>query len=93
MHVGALTLWLSLGGNRSLKEKRRILSSLKDRLRRQFNVAVAEVDEQDSLESAVLGIVAVSADKRHVNSQLSSVSDWVERTRLAELDDMQLELW
>jgi uncharacterized protein len=60
MIVSLLRFRLDLEGMRSLKDKRRIVSSLKDRLQRKFRLSVAEVDLQDSLSRAEIGAAIVS---------------------------------
>ena len=59
MVVGVCTLDLHLPGVDSLKGKRQILLSLKERIQRKFNVSIAEVDGQDLWQRAVLGVVSV----------------------------------
>ena len=73
MFVGLLTLELHIAEARSLKDKRQILRSLKDRLRRKFNVAVAELDFQDVWQSATVGVVTLSAASQHVEESLQHV--------------------
>ena len=65
MHVGACMLTLHVPASHSLKDKRQVVRSLIERLRRQFNVAAAEVEEQDSWQTAVLGLVVVSNEAGH----------------------------
>lgn len=60
--VGVLTLEMRLANSHSLKEKRHVVQSLKERLRHRFNVAVAETDYQDLWQRAVLAAVTVSSD-------------------------------
>jgi len=91
MTVGVLKIELSLPGNDSLKAKRMVLKSLKDRIRRQFNVSIAEVGEQDKWQKAVLGVASVGADKRYVNGVLSKVIDLIEDARSVDLIDYQME--
>ena len=91
MTVGVLKIELSLPGNDSLKAKRMVLRSLKDRIRKQFNVSIAEVGEQDKWQKAVLGVASVGADKRYVNGVLSKVIDLIEDTRSVDLIDYQME--
>ncbi len=67
MVIGALTVSLHVPHSRSLKEKRQVVRSVTARLRQTFNVAVAEVDDQDTWQVATLGIVCVSADSRHAD--------------------------
>ncbi len=91
MTVGVLKIELSLPGNDSLKAKRMVLRSLKDRIRKQFNVSIAEVDEQDKWQRAVLGLASVGADKRYINGVLSRVMDLIEGARSVELIDYHME--
>jgi hypothetical protein len=63
MVVGVLQVELTIPSADSLKAKRMVLRSLKDRIRRNFNVSVVEVDENDHWQSAVLAVVVVSNDK------------------------------
>ena len=81
MFVATCTIQLSLYGVDSLKEKRSILKSILSRLPRQFNVAVAEVDHQDSWQSAVIGVVTLGNDAGHVHSVLERAVAWIERQR------------
>ena len=73
MIVGTLELSLRLDGCYSLKDKRRILRSLMTRSRTSFQVAIAEVDDQDLWNSAVLGVACVSNAPRHAESVLQQV--------------------
>ena len=78
MIVGLLTLELYIPQARSLKDKRMVLRSVKDRLKK-FNVAVAEVGHQDLWQRAALGIVTISDSTEAVDRALASVADEVER--------------
>ena len=62
----------------SLKGKRQILRSLKDKLRGRFEVAVAEVDHQDVWQRATLAVACVSHDARHANAVVSKAMDFIE---------------
>jgi len=73
MPVGLLTLELQLPEARSLKDKRQVLRSLKDRLRGRFNVAVAELDFQDVWNQSVVGVVTLSNAEQHVEESLQLV--------------------
>jgi len=73
MAVGLLTLELHLAEAQSLKDKRQVLRSLKDRLRAHFNVAVAELDFEDSWQRSVVGVVTLSNEERHVEDSLQKV--------------------
>ncbi len=73
--IGVLTLELRLEDSHSLKEKRHVVKSLKDRLRSKFNVAVAEIDHQDLWQRAAIAVVTVSSDHSHAERVLQSVED------------------
>jgi uncharacterized protein len=73
MPVGLLTLELHMPEAHSLKDKRQVLRSLKDRLRGNFNVAVAELDFQDTWQRSVVGVVTLSSTEQHVEESLQKV--------------------
>jgi len=93
LRVGTLEVKLSLPGVNSLKEKRQILRSLKDRIRGKFNVAVAEVDYQDVWRTACLGVVTVANDRRFLESALSKVTDFIRNHRNVTIVDYDLEVF
>ena len=62
-----------MDGAHSLKDKRHVVKSLKDRLRHKFNVAVAEIDYQDLWQRALVAAVTVSADRAHSELVLQTV--------------------
>lgn len=71
--IGVLTLELHIEDAHSLKEKRHIVKSLKDRLRNRFNVAVAEIGYQDLWQRALVSAVTVSGEHAHADSVLQLV--------------------
>ena len=73
--VGVLTMEIRIEHAHSLKEKRHVVKSLKDRLRNKFNVAVAEIVDQDLHNSAVLAAVTVSSSREFAAKVLHSVED------------------
>jgi hypothetical protein len=77
--VGCLYLELFLSEAQSLKDRRRVLKSLKDRLHQKFAVAAAEVGETDLWQKAELAIVSVSNEQRHVDETLANLADWAGR--------------
>jgi len=92
MFVGVCTLTLHLPGNDSLKGKRRVIKSVMARMRREFNVSVAEVDSQDSWQQAVLGMACVSPDQSYAHGLLERAVQWVEESRLdVQLVDYEIE--
>jgi uncharacterized protein len=81
MIIASCTITLQLEAVFSLKEKRRILKSILNRLPQKFNVAVAEVDHQDVWGTAVIGLVTVGNDTAHLHSQLQNAVSWLEQQR------------
>jgi uncharacterized protein len=79
MPVGLLTLELHIPDAQSLKDKRQVLRSLKDQLRRDFNVAVAELEHHDTWQRSVVGIVTISNEEKHLREVLEKVLDEADR--------------
>ncbi|OPZ23576.1 MAG: hypothetical protein BWZ02_03167 [Lentisphaerae bacterium ADurb.BinA184] len=91
MIVGILTLELDIPQAYSLKDKRMVLNRVRDRLRQKFNVAVAEVGENDVWNAATVGVVTVSNEQRHANRMLSTVVAYVETLRDCTVADVAME--
>jgi uncharacterized protein YlxP (DUF503 family) len=89
--VGVLTLELRLENSHSLKDKRHVVQSLKDRLRHKFNIAVAEIDYQDAWQRAAVAAVTVSSDHSHAEKVLRSVEDEAAAMLGAELAEATVE--
>ncbi|MEA2101980.1 MAG: DUF503 domain-containing protein [Thermodesulfobacteriota bacterium] len=91
MVIGALKIRVKIAASGSLKEKRRALRSVKDRLGH-MNVSVAEVDDQDKWQASTLGLAAVSNEAAHVNGVMDKVFDRVEGSADLEIIDSHLEI-
>jgi uncharacterized protein YlxP (DUF503 family) len=89
--IGVLTLELRLGDSHSLKDKRHVVLSLKERLRHKFNVAVAEIDYQDLWQRAAVAAVTVSPDHAHAARVLQSVEDEASSLLGADLVEATVE--
>jgi hypothetical protein len=92
MHVGVLTVTLTVDGAASLKDKRRVLKSLLDTTRREFNVAIAEVEDQDLWQRATLGIACVSNDRGLANRILDKVLDRLEKYRQVTVIGVEMDI-
>lgn len=92
MVIGILRFTLYMPENGSLKGKRRVLRSVKDRLRSQFNVSVAEVEFQDLWQKAGLAVVIVSPDRNYADGALQKILNKVDSWNLAELMDVEMEI-
>jgi uncharacterized protein YlxP (DUF503 family) len=73
MPVGCLTLEFAIEHAQSLKDRRQVVRSLKDKLRHSFNVSVAEMDEAMLWNRATLGIAAISSSQQYLEGQLREV--------------------
>ena len=94
MIVGTLTVDLSIRQARSLKDKRRVVQSLKERIRARFAVAIAEVDHLDNPQRAQLGIAVVGTDRRVLESVLGRVERYAARDSEALLTQCETDfLW
>lgn len=77
MIVGTLTIPIHLHGLGSLKDKRRIVKSLIERLRSRFNASVSEVAAQDNKRIALIGIAVVSNESRFVEEQIDQITAFI----------------
>jgi uncharacterized protein YlxP (DUF503 family) len=91
MVVGVLKIVLSIPQANSLKDKRRVIKGVKDRLRNGFNVSVAEIGDQDIWRSARLGVAVISGDSSYANGVLSRIQDFVGNLKNAVLTHCELE--
>jgi uncharacterized protein len=87
MVVGVVVWELHVPGCQSLKDKRQVVKSLKDRLHAKFNVSAAETAHQDLLQRAELAVCVVSGDHKHAQSVLSSCDHLVEEEGRARIVD------
>ena len=93
MVVGICTLTLDIPHSRSLKDKRRVVKSITSRVRRQFNVSIAEVDAHDVWQSAVIGIACVSNDASYAHGLLEKVVLMISNSRFdAQVADYEIEI-
>ena len=92
MIVGVCTVEMFISNSQSLKDKRQVLHSVKDRLRDKFNLSVAEVDEQDLWQKAVLGIACVANESGHVNRVMEQALNLVKSIPSVEIVRTHLEL-
>jgi len=77
MTIGVLNIMLEIPSAFSLKEKRKVLNSLKAKLKSKFNISVAEIGAKDIWNRAEIGIALISDDTSFCNEQLGKVIDFV----------------
>jgi hypothetical protein len=92
MTVGSCKIELRIPDSDSLKAKRRVVKSIKDRVQARFNVGIAEVDRLDDWGRATLGVVSVSNDARLVDESLTKVVNWIEAHGEALVVDYEIDL-
>ena len=93
MHIGVCRIMLHLPDSDSLKDKRQVARSLSSRIRNKFNVAVAEVEDQDLRQRLTLAVCCVSTDSSHANEMISKVVEFIEESRRdLELLDFETEI-
>ncbi|MGD8239049.1 MAG: DUF503 domain-containing protein, partial [Armatimonadota bacterium] len=91
MVVGTLRVELFIADGVTLKDKRRVLRSLLDRIRHRFNVAAAEVDRQDARHAAVIGAACVANSSAHSSRIVDSVIRFIESEPRVSIVDCQTE--
>ncbi len=93
MNIGAARITLRVSHSRSLKDKRRVVNSLRQRTRSKFNVGIAEVELNDALQTLTLGIVCVSNSAVHAAQMVDRVVEFIEYERPdAEVVDCETEI-
>ena len=94
MPIAFLTLEIRIEGAHSLKDKRQVLRSMKDRLRSKFNIAVAELETTDLWQRATVGAVSVSGSRDYLDGLMQNVEREAQRianSTGAEISDSYLE--
>ena len=91
MVVGVLRLELRLPETHSLKGKRSILRSIKARVQQKFNVSIAECEDHDLWQRALLGVSQVGTDEAHVDRCLREVVGFIDDLQLVELGEERVE--
>ncbi len=92
MIIGLLEAEISIPESRSLKDKRQVIRSIKDRILNSMNVSVAETGRQDARQFAELAFVTVSAQKQVVDKRLSAVQQQLQSNPRMVLLDMRMEI-
>ena len=93
MVIGLLSATLSIPEAGSLKEKRSVIRSLKDRVRNHMNISVAEVGSQDKWRTADMAFVTVATDRKTVDKRLSAVDSLLRRNPRHIVTDIHTELF
>jgi len=92
MVIGVCQVDLLIRENHSLKEKRRIVKQIVERVKHRFNVSIAEVGNNDLWQSAQIGFCMVSNDRRFINAALDKIIDFIENINSAEVIKSDIEI-
>jgi uncharacterized protein len=92
MIVGVCRLTLIAPESHSLKEKRMVLRSIKDRTRLKFNVAIAEVGSQDNWQEAILGFAVVANEKNFVQQMVAKIVNFIDGLAIAKIVDEEKDI-
>lgn len=92
MVIGVCRVDLLLRDNHSLKEKRRIVKQIVERVKHRFNVSIAEVGNNDLWQSAQIGFCMVSNEGRFTNAALDKIVDFIEAVHTAEVIKSEIEI-
>lgn len=92
MVVGVLRIKLGIPQATTLKEKRSVVKRVISRVKANFDVAISEVDHNDFIQTATLGVVSVGNNPRFVNSVLDKVGEFITNLYLAPVEDRTIEI-
>ncbi len=92
MTIGSMMLEIFIPASQSLKDKRRVVRGIKDRLRSRHNVAVSEIDYQDTHQRATLGIVTIATERTQIERLFESIRAEVERNLPGDLVQAEIEI-
>lgn len=92
MIIGTCLYEIHFFSTQSLKDKRRILKSMIDRVKQKFNVSIAEVENQDSWRRGVVGIAVVSNNTAHVNQIINNVTKFIESCWESEIEIIHITM-
>ena len=93
LHIGVLQFTIEISYATSLKDKRSVLTGLREKLRRNHNISIAEIEDQDQWTIATLGITAAGSNIPQVNSVLDRIVNTLEEWRTATLVDHRIEIF
>lgn len=93
MIIGYVCLELNILEAFSLKDKRRVLKSLKERIKNKFNVSVAEIGDKDLWNRSLLAVAIVSDDRSHLDKQLTEVVNFVEAVHTVSIMEITQEMF
>ncbi|MCL1788476.1 MAG: DUF503 domain-containing protein [Defluviitaleaceae bacterium] len=92
MIIGSCVLHLSAGWVNSLKEKRSVVKSIIEKVKHRYNVSIAEISDQDAHKAIVLGFCCASNERRHAESTMTNVLNFIENNTEAVVTGVEMEI-
>ena len=92
-HMALLLVDLYIPSAQSLKEKRMVIKSLKDRIGGRYNVSVSQLDTDDKWQTATLGMVMIGNDKRYLDGCLPDILTFIEDSRSVEISGQDISFF
>ncbi len=92
MIIGACRLKLHIFESYSLKDKRHVVKSIIERLKARYNISIAEIDNLDSWQTALIGFACVSNQTKHVQSTINKVISFIDNDTRLEIVDQDIEI-
>jgi uncharacterized protein YlxP (DUF503 family) len=90
--VGICIIHFSLFDSDSLKDKRKIINSIKERVKNKFNVSISEIGENDNYKRGIVGISYISNNSKVANQVLSKIVDYIEDSFYIEINNYEIEI-
>ncbi|MBI3602260.1 MAG: DUF503 domain-containing protein [Candidatus Omnitrophica bacterium] len=90
-HIGVLYLELFIPQSQSLKDKRHVVKSLKDKARQKFNVSAAEIGSLDKWQMSIFAFAMAGNDKRHIDRSLQAIVGFIESNYPVHISSQKME--
>ena len=91
IHIGLLKVAIFIPGAQSLKEKRFVVKSLKDKLKNNFNASISEIDNQDKWQTAVIGAAVLGTDRKSMDATMQQMVSFMEGLMTFQITDYSVE--
>jgi len=92
MIIGICHLDFLIHDNLSLKGKRQVLRKVIDKVKKKYNVSVAEVGDNNKWQRSQVGLCVVGNDRKHINSSLDKIIDFIDELNIVEILNSEIEI-
>ncbi|MEO0289419.1 MAG: DUF503 domain-containing protein [candidate division WOR-3 bacterium] len=93
MKVTVVKIELFMRESQTLKDKRRVIKSLIERVKNRYNVSIAEVDDNDSCKKSTIGIAILSNDTKFNDKQLKEIINFIDSNPFVMIIKSEMEIW